>query len=69
MTTGTDVNKTITPSNNNLISAVCVYCGSGKGLNPAYTIGARKLGKALADNGIRLVYGGGSLGLDRKSVV
>lgn len=63
MTTGTNVNKIITPSKDNLISAVCVYCGSGKGLDPAYAIGARKLGKALADNGIRLVYGGGSLGL------
>ena len=45
------------------ISSVCVYCGSGKGLNPAYAITARKFGKALADSGIRLVYGGGSLGL------
>lgn len=45
------------------IESVCVYCGSGKGLNPAYAIAARKLGKALADNGMRLIYGGGSLGL------
>ena len=45
------------------IQGVCVYCGSGKGLDPAYAVAARKLGKALADNGIRLVYGGGSLGL------
>jgi uncharacterized protein (TIGR00730 family) len=45
------------------IQGVCVYCGSGKGLNPAYAVAARKLGKALADNGLRLVYGGGSLGL------
>jgi len=45
------------------IQGVCVYCGSGKGLNPAYAVAARKLGKALADNGMRLVYGGGSLGL------
>lgn len=45
------------------IEGVCVYCGSGKGLNTAYTVAARKLGKALADNGIRLIYGGGSLGL------
>lgn len=45
------------------IKGVCVYCGSGKGLNSAYAIAARKLGKALADHGIRLVYGGGSLGL------
>jgi uncharacterized protein (TIGR00730 family) len=45
------------------IESVCVYCGSGKGLNSAYAIAARKLGKALADHGMRLVYGGGSLGL------
>ncbi len=46
-----------------LVDSVCVYCGSGKGVNPAYAITARKFGKALADNNIRLVYGGGSLGL------
>lgn len=45
------------------IEGVCVYCGSGKGLDSAYAIAARKLGKALADNGMRLIYGGGSLGL------
>jgi uncharacterized protein (TIGR00730 family) len=45
------------------IQGVCVYCGSGQGLDPAYAIAARKLGKALADHGVRLVYGGGSLGL------
>jgi uncharacterized protein (TIGR00730 family) len=45
------------------IESVCVYCGSGKGINPAYALTARKLGKALAKDDIRLVYGGGSLGL------
>ncbi len=45
------------------LTSVCVYCGSGKGLNPAYAVAARKLGKALAVANIRLVYGGGSLGL------
>lgn len=42
---------------------VCVYCGSGPGLNPAYVKAARALGKSLADNNIGLVYGGGSNGL------
>ena len=42
---------------------VCVYCGSGLGLNPAYRAAAQKLGAALAMNDIGLVYGGGSLGL------
>lgn len=52
--------KSATPAK---IEGVCVYCGSGKGVDTAYAIAARKLGKALADNGIRLIYGGGSLGL------
>ncbi|MBC7830830.1 MAG: TIGR00730 family Rossman fold protein [Hyphomicrobium sp.] len=42
---------------------VCVYCGSGLGLNPAYTAAAHTLGAAFAANDIGLVYGGGSLGL------
>lgn len=42
---------------------VCVYCGSGLGLNPAYRVAARTLGAAFAANDIGLVYGGGSLGL------
>ncbi len=45
------------------IRDVCVYCGSGKGRNPAYAAAARQLGKSLAKAGIGLVYGGGSLGL------
>jgi len=45
------------------IKTVCVYCGSGPGTNPHFTEAAIALGKALAENGIRLVYGGGSLGL------
>ena len=42
---------------------ICVYCGSGKGKNPAYANAARQLGKSLAKSDIGLVYGGGSLGL------
>jgi hypothetical protein len=42
---------------------VCVYCGSGLGLNPAYREAARTLGASLAASNIGLVYGGGSLGL------
>lgn len=42
---------------------VCVYCGSGPGNNPAYAGAAKALGQALAESGIGLVYGGGSLGL------
>jgi uncharacterized protein (TIGR00730 family) len=45
------------------IKTVCVYCGSGPGTNPRFTDSARALGKIFAENGIRLVYGGGSLGM------
>ena len=45
------------------IEAVCVYCGSSPGQKPVYADAARALGNTLADNGIRLVYGGGSVGL------
>jgi uncharacterized protein (TIGR00730 family) len=45
------------------IKTVCVYCGSGPGTNPRFVEAAIALGKALAENGIRLVYGGGSIGL------
>jgi len=45
------------------IRAVCVYCGSSTGTDPAFTASAHALGKILADNGVRLVYGGGSIGM------
>jgi uncharacterized protein (TIGR00730 family) len=47
----------------NKIRTVCVYCGSGPGTNPHFMESAKALGKIFAENGIRLVYGGGSLGL------
>ena len=45
------------------IKTVCVYCGSGPGTDPRFVEAAIALGKAFAENGIRLVYGGGSIGL------
>jgi uncharacterized protein (TIGR00730 family) len=45
------------------LKAVCVYCGSGPGSNPRFVESARTFGRILAENGIRLVYGGGSIGL------
>ena len=48
---------------NNEIRSVCVYCGSGPGANPRFVEAAKSFGKTLADNNVRLVYGGGSLGL------
>lgn len=46
-----------------ILNQVCVYCGSSTGEDPAYAESARLLGRALAGAGIRLVYGGGSIGL------
>ena len=45
------------------IKSICVYCASGPGTNPAFVEAARSFGRILAENGIRLVYGGGSVGL------
>ena len=45
------------------IHTVCVYCGSGPGTNPAFIAAARQFGRILAENRIRLVYGGGAIGL------
>jgi uncharacterized protein (TIGR00730 family) len=45
------------------IRTICVYCGSGPGTNPAFTTAATAFGKAMAEAGIGLVYGGGSVGL------
>ena len=45
------------------IKSICVYCASGPGKNPAFMQAAKQFGRILAENGIRLVYGGGSVGL------
>jgi uncharacterized protein (TIGR00730 family) len=45
------------------INALCVYCGSSAGTDPAFIEAARAFGKILALNGVRLIYGGGSIGL------
>jgi uncharacterized protein (TIGR00730 family) len=45
------------------INAVCVYCGSSKGIDPAFGQAARDFGQILAESGVRLIYGGASIGL------
>ncbi len=42
---------------------ICVYCGSRTGLHPAHRKAAMELGEQIAQRGLRLVYGGGNLGL------
>jgi uncharacterized protein (TIGR00730 family) len=50
----------------NRIAAVAVYCGSRFGNDPAYRLAAQALGEGLAKADIRLVYGGGGIGLMRE---
>ncbi|WP_024513879.1 TIGR00730 family Rossman fold protein [Bradyrhizobium sp. Tv2a-2] len=45
------------------MKAVCVFCGSNVGRNPAYHEAAVAVGTALAKAGLKLVYGGGKIGL------
>jgi uncharacterized protein (TIGR00730 family) len=45
------------------ITSLCVYCGSSRGTNPAYLKIAQELGGDMAARGIRLIYGGGRVGL------
>ena len=42
---------------------LCVFCGSSYGKYPVYKETTKQLGIMLAQNSIRLIYGGGSLGL------
>lgn len=43
--------------------SVCVFCGARDGTRPAYRQAADDLGNAIAENGWRLVYGAGDIGL------
>ena len=45
------------------IHSVAVFCGSRVGVNPAYAEAGRVLGRGLGQAGLRLVYGGGRVGI------
>lgn len=45
------------------MKSLCVYCGSSFGSSPDYADAARALAKAMVDDNIALVYGGGNVGL------
>lgn len=45
------------------IKSVCVYCGSSETTRPEYLDLATRFGVELAARGLRLVYGGGAIGL------
>lgn len=46
-----------------VLASVCVYCGSSPGADPSFGDVADELGHLIADRGLRLVYGGGHVGL------
>ncbi len=45
------------------LASICVFCGSSHGARPEFGAMARLLGETLAGQGVRLVYGGGRVGL------
>lgn len=45
------------------MDSVCVFCGSQVGASQGYQLAARATGEAIARAGLRLVYGGGKVGL------
>ncbi|OOR90079.1 Rossman fold protein, TIGR00730 family [Moraxella caviae] len=49
--------------NPNTLKSIAVYCGSNLGARPEYHKAAQQMGQALAQRDMRLVYGGGNIGL------
>lgn len=47
----------------NELHSICIFCGSSSGVRPVYAEMAIAMGKLVATEGLRLVYGGGSIGL------
>lgn len=45
------------------LKSVAVYCGHEFGTSPRFARDAARIGKLLAKNGIRMVFGGGDVGL------
>lgn len=46
-----------------LIKSVCLYCGSSNAADPEFLEAAAEFGRTIAREGVRLVYGGGGVGL------
>lgn len=46
-----------------MLRSICVFCGSMDGDAPSYAEAARLLGEYAARHGVRVVYGGASVGL------
>lgn len=46
-----------------VVNSLAVFCGSREGKNPVYIQHAIEIGKILVSKNIRLIYGGGSVGI------
>jgi uncharacterized protein (TIGR00730 family) len=42
---------------------LCIFCGSSKGNDPVYEKTAEELAEIIVDEGLTMVYGGGSIGI------
>ena len=51
------------PSASRRLDSVCVYCASSNAADAEFLAAASELGATLAREGLRLVYGGGGVGL------
>lgn len=45
------------------LNSICVYCGSARGVDPAFFEEAVSAGTLIAEQGLTLIYGGGRVGL------
>ena len=45
------------------LRSVCVFCGSSDEADPSYLVAAAQLGRLMAQARLKLVYGGGGVGL------
>ena len=46
-----------------MTKTICVYCGANAGISDRYADQARALGRAMVEQNLALVYGGGNVGL------
>jgi uncharacterized protein (TIGR00730 family) len=46
-----------------MVKSIAVFCGSEPGNSPLYLQAARDIGKTFAQKGIRIIYGGGNVGM------
>lgn len=44
-------------------AAICVFCGSSRGIDPSHAQAAHALGTAIGARGFRMVFGAGNVGL------